>query len=250
MALRFRCPRCHQLLSIGTHRVGQTIRCPVCRRAQVVAAGYATETAPALRLRCSHSRLHGLARVKHWPLAMIGLGLVLLVIGGVSFHQHLAASPAAIDAAPCQDSIAEIVADQLPAVGVETAVLLPTDASVAEDRSERPRQDAGPVAAPSTPASGLSEAARDLPAGDVPLSESGSREAEAVAAADSEPPMVARNEPAGLALAPKSVPCRGDFGTALTFARNPAEAARLAKQNKKLAFFLHVSGNFEDAGFT
>ena len=42
----------------------------------------------------------------------------------------------------------------------------------------------------------------------------------------------------------------GDFGTQLTFARNPADAAKLAKRDKKLAFFLHVSGNFEDSGFT
>jgi hypothetical protein len=40
------------------------------------------------------------------------------------------------------------------------------------------------------------------------------------------------------------------FGTAVTFARNPQEAARKASAERKLTFLLHVSGNFEDAGFT
>jgi hypothetical protein len=40
------------------------------------------------------------------------------------------------------------------------------------------------------------------------------------------------------------------FGTAVEFARNPVEAARLAKQQRKLTFLLHVSGNFEENRFT
>jgi hypothetical protein len=40
------------------------------------------------------------------------------------------------------------------------------------------------------------------------------------------------------------------FGTAVVFARNPVEAARRAKQQDKLTFLLHVSGNFEDSRFT
>jgi hypothetical protein len=40
------------------------------------------------------------------------------------------------------------------------------------------------------------------------------------------------------------------FGTAVEFVRNPREAARLAAAQDKLTFLLHVSGNFEDAGFT
>lgn len=40
------------------------------------------------------------------------------------------------------------------------------------------------------------------------------------------------------------------FGTDVEFARNPREAGRLAGAQDKLTFILHVSGNFEDAGFT
>jgi hypothetical protein len=44
--------------------------------------------------------------------------------------------------------------------------------------------------------------------------------------------------------------CVGEYGTTLKFAKDPAEAFRLAGEKKKLVFLLHVSGNFEDARFT
>lgn len=40
------------------------------------------------------------------------------------------------------------------------------------------------------------------------------------------------------------------FGTAVRFVRNPVEAARIASAQRKLTFVLHVSGNFDDPGFT
>jgi hypothetical protein len=40
------------------------------------------------------------------------------------------------------------------------------------------------------------------------------------------------------------------LGTAVAFVASPSEAGRLARQEGKLLFLLHVSGNFEDAGFT
>jgi len=43
---------------------------------------------------------------------------------------------------------------------------------------------------------------------------------------------------------------RETFGTTVAFVRNPAEAERLATAERKLAFLLHVSGNFEESGFT
>ncbi len=38
--------------------------------------------------------------------------------------------------------------------------------------------------------------------------------------------------------------------TALTWAKSPAEAADKASRDGKLVFLIHVSGNFEDPGFT
>ena len=43
---------------------------------------------------------------------------------------------------------------------------------------------------------------------------------------------------------------RDMFDTAVEFARNSQEAARLARDENKLTFLLHVAGNFEDPGFT
>ncbi len=45
-------------------------------------------------------------------------------------------------------------------------------------------------------------------------------------------------------------PARETFGSAVGFVRNPAEAARIAAQEQKLTFLLHVSGSFDDAGLT
>jgi type IV secretory pathway VirB10-like protein len=42
----------------------------------------------------------------------------------------------------------------------------------------------------------------------------------------------------------------GDYGTAVHFARDPAEAARLAKAADKLMVVFTISGNFEDSKFT
>jgi hypothetical protein len=43
---------------------------------------------------------------------------------------------------------------------------------------------------------------------------------------------------------------RETFGTSVEFVRSPAEAGRIAAREEKLTLLLHVSGNFEDAGFT
>jgi hypothetical protein len=40
------------------------------------------------------------------------------------------------------------------------------------------------------------------------------------------------------------------FDTKVRFHRGPAEAAAEAKASKKMMFVLHISGNFEDPGFT
>src|SRR5207248_9601956 len=40
------------------------------------------------------------------------------------------------------------------------------------------------------------------------------------------------------------------LNTALTWAKSPAEAAETARHDGKLVFLIHVSGNFENPGFT
>ncbi len=59
---------------------------------------------------------------------------------------------------------------------------------------------------------------------------------------------VSADEPA----VPEPPVCRVDrsLDTALTWARSPAEASEQAARQGKLVFLIHVSGNFEDPGFT
>jgi hypothetical protein len=40
------------------------------------------------------------------------------------------------------------------------------------------------------------------------------------------------------------------FGTQVEFVRNPQVASKMAREEGKLTFLLHVSGNFEDSRFT
>jgi hypothetical protein len=42
----------------------------------------------------------------------------------------------------------------------------------------------------------------------------------------------------------------GRFGTTVAFVDSPRDAAKLARQQEKLVFVLHVSGNFETPEFT
>ena len=40
------------------------------------------------------------------------------------------------------------------------------------------------------------------------------------------------------------------YGTSISWENTPNDAARKARDEQKLVFILHVSGNFEDAAFT
>jgi hypothetical protein len=50
--------------------------------------------------------------------------------------------------------------------------------------------------------------------------------------------------------AEKKASCSGNHGTSVHFVKTPQLAADKAKQEEKLVFVLHVSGNFEDPKFT
>jgi hypothetical protein len=58
-------------------------------------------------------------------------------------------------------------------------------------------------------------------------------------------------KPSELASLPSpGAPTCESFGTRVEFVRNPTDAARLAREENKLMFVLHISGNFEDDKFT
>jgi hypothetical protein len=52
------------------------------------------------------------------------------------------------------------------------------------------------------------------------------------------------------ARAQNSSPNGGRYGTQVDFIDDPTEAAKLALDQKKLLFVMHIAGNFEDNGFT
>jgi hypothetical protein len=59
------------------------------------------------------------------------------------------------------------------------------------------------------------------------------------------PQPIAKDRPA-----PKDGEGCETFGTSMEFVRNPQVAAKMATEDGKLTFLLHVSGNFEDSRFT
>jgi hypothetical protein len=52
------------------------------------------------------------------------------------------------------------------------------------------------------------------------------------------------------ALVASPAPACEKFGTSVEFDRNPARAAKRAAESQRLLVVLHISGNFEDSGFT
>jgi len=48
----------------------------------------------------------------------------------------------------------------------------------------------------------------------------------------------------------KAAICSANLGTQITFVKDPPEAFKRAREEKKLVFLIHLSGNFEDREFT
>jgi len=61
---------------------------------------------------------------------------------------------------------------------------------------------------------------------------------------------VTNDEPASCGATPAFCAVNRSLNTALTWAKSPAEAAEEAERDGKLVFLIHVSGNFENPGFT
>jgi hypothetical protein len=127
-------------------------------------------------------------------------------------------------------------ADEPP--GPEEAV-----ASAPQQREEAAPEPSGPAPADESPAPSVAPA-------EVKPAPAAAEQPVAPAETNPEPapPVEVRGEepaPAPPAPAKPAVP-----GCGVQFARSPAEAAKEAARDRKLTFILHISGNFEDAGFT
>lgn len=186
-----------------------------------------------------------------WPVAMASSGLALLMIGvGVlSFVQHHKLRPGSVRQVQAADTAKNIQADQpqatLADVAASVTAVFRTDAKSSDPTSIDDNPSAGRTETESEPPMAVNEAPTDpRTSSETPTLTAGPSAAALPA------PIQAGKDAVAPAATPEPVAAGGDFGTALTFAQNPAGAAMLAKRNKKLAFFLHVSGNFEDSGCT
>jgi hypothetical protein len=191
---------------------------------------------------------------------MVVSGLVLLVIGVLSFLQHdkvssdsvrqvrVADTPQDSGTDRPQATLADVAAyvAALFRVDVTSSDLTPIDDHGIDDHGSAEATETAcepPMAVNEAPTDPQIGAKAPMPAAGAP--------AAAVPETPLQPaPPIQTGKDVATPAMPKPVDGGGDFGTALTFARSPAEAAKLAKRDKKLAFFLHVSGNFEDSGFT
>ena len=226
-----------------------------CRRAQPV-----NEASPLIRMTFHQSRKKEgplLVNVRR-PVAILTLGFVLLLIGGVALAalcQNAAADSIAQRPTSGEDSPGNRVSVPARTAAIEPAV--PAAPAVGENPSDRLPIVRGIVAliaeaigeerAPKSSSADVSEERlnrTETLVSALPMQNT-AREP-----ALSDVRINVSKEPTAPATLTKPAGCNGDFGTALKFARNPAEAAKLAKQGNKLAFFLHVSGNFEESGFT
>jgi hypothetical protein len=153
----------------------------------------------------------------HWPIvALAGVPCLLFVLGVIAL---LAAVPGPKPSRAAVPSIGAAPVETTPATKVEPAT---------EARAELQIPAHHPV---------------QLPLNDLPVFEPVDRDAAPAAEAP------AKEAVAILDPKPEKEACQ-KFGTSVNFVATPTEAYQAAQKEKKLTFLLHVSGNFEDSGFT
>lgn len=266
MAIRFRCCECSKLLSIGTRKAGTATPCPVCGTSQIVP--------PASASRRSHRTPSTAPQSRPIPVFSLGVGILIILGSLVGIHairqQSQAHSPEAaptISALPPhvvpveQQILAAVKLTPNPAATLP-AKLVPTVPVAHAKPAETPAQPAAieTVQAASAPAPLPDKGNLGEPAAG-PLTQIAKNEEPGQGKPPQQDDACPRCDPSqpkdaqpvkGIQIVdqPARQTDRETFGTAVEFARNPVEAGKLAKEERKLAFLLHVSGNFEDAGFT
>jgi hypothetical protein len=123
-----------------------------------------------------------------------------------------------------------------PATPIESVAVAPTaETPIAPVVAPELKPEPQPEPALAQPAPAVEVAVRPAPA-----------PARAPAAVEPEPV----RDPFQVAANADATPACDTLGTAVEFDANPARAAQHAAKEGKLMMILHVSGNFEDAGFT
>src|SRR5262245_1260810 len=209
------CPHCGDRWRAATRSGGASRVCPDCRAVPTLGAFVEVSGAPPRR---------GISLVV-WPLVGVLATFAVLAVGTGAFA--LAASygslatkhflPAEIAAAPAAESTA------IPVPEASEPAAPPTPVLAAEPT---PALDWAAVLGPEIDALSQVNAVNSAPAPKLePIVE-----ATESAKADAEP--------------------TGTCGTTIDFLSNLAAATARAKKEHKLLFVLHVSGNFEESGFT
>jgi len=204
------CLRCRRALALPPQAARSAVCCPHCRATQVLA--------PAAGVGADGRQV---ARLIDWPIVAASAAGLLVFLLGATAVVAWASGPRATPAAP--------VAAVVPA------------ATAAEVQRPRPAE---PVAAVPVPPARPPEQppVREeprLPIVTVSLPP---------ASAPVQPPQRRPDRAPGGDRVPP--PAEDRHGTRVDFVCDPVEAADLAARNKKLLFLMHLSGNFENRGFT
>lgn len=165
---------------------------------------------PAVLLRPAGSRLSW--RVVACASAFGGLLIALLTLGGLALRPRPLTALAFAEPPP------------LPAVLAEPSPP-PAPAPIPPPPPPEPKGFAGGLNLGTNPVALVSQGVQK-PSGEIPVA----------AEADDLPP--------GAEVATNAC------GTSVAFVTNPRQAARKAREEERLLFTVHVSGNFEDPGFT
>jgi hypothetical protein len=119
------------------------------------------------------------------------------------------------------------------------AVLAPAEAPAEVQVAMAPVEEIQPMAMPEPAPAPIAEPV--LPPPQEPA------QAVVVAAAPERKPEPAIEAPAAPS---KPAVCPANIGTQITFVKDPPEAFKRAREENKLVFLIHLSGNFEDKEFT
>jgi hypothetical protein len=163
----------------------------------------------------------------YWPAVAAAAGLSLALVAGLFVWLATLPAPQRDDAAGGENAAAQEAPPRTQAV-------LPraSEPTAKQDNPAKAHSPAGDVGARKKSPASRSVLPRREPSPPADQAPHDPKEEELPA-----PPLSGR--PAG-----------ETYGTSVVFLSNPAEAARRARQEDKLLFVLHVSGNFEESCFT
>ncbi|MFO0965970.1 MAG: hypothetical protein U0793_10355 [Gemmataceae bacterium] len=174
---------------------------------------------------------------------LVGIMVWALQFDGRKTPEPIAAADAATEPAPAETVAPPTSSGPAPGsdASVKASVVKFDDAKVEDAKTEPAKTESPPAAAPDagpveTPASARIDEPKTVLPGKAPAL----------------PADLFKDPLPRLAPPPKVAPvvdCT-KLGTRIVFFKDPPDAFKKARDDHRLVFFIHLSGNFEDAGFT